>query len=210
MNMERAERILALIDQLGVVSVKQLSEILNVGTYRHTCRVIKQLSPYLNEIRSKQKIVYLNKEGRQLIGSENELKSPGQLEHRLMANDAFIHFSCPYDWRREESIEIKSRSSFASGIIIKGLNTINQKIIIPDAMFSRNGYLHLVEIDNTRKMVDNRKKIESYKELWKDLHNHIKLTPKLCYFTCSDKRKKEIEILCKGIANEVKTFKEIM
>ena len=35
--MNRTEMILTLIDRLGVVSVRQLHEILKLGTYRNTC-----------------------------------------------------------------------------------------------------------------------------------------------------------------------------
>lgn len=49
MDMKRAERILREIDRLGAVSVKQLHEILHLGSYRNTCRVVNQLGDYLHQ-----------------------------------------------------------------------------------------------------------------------------------------------------------------
>lgn len=203
MNLTRAEQLLSVIDQLGVVSVKQLHEILKVGTYRHTCRVIRQLESYLHVSRSREKIVYLNKEGRQLIGSENEIKKSILFGHMLLANQAFIYYGCPADWKREFSIEIDQEPEFSFSIQVKGLSVANKKKIIPDAVFSRNGYIHLIEIDHTRKMQDNKKKIEKYKEMWPEIRKQFNMQPKLCIFTLSEKRKKEFAQLCGKLQHEV-------
>ncbi len=210
MRLERKEQILSTIDRLGAVSVKQLHEILKIGTYRHTCRTIGQLDEYLHVVRSNQKIVYLNKDGRQLIGSENEIKKSMLFDHILLANDAYIYYNCPVDWKREYSIEATSKDLelHSFGIQIKGLSTAKKKII-PDAIFSRNGYAYLVEIDNTRTMQDNKKKIERYKEMWTDIKEHFGVQPKLCIFTQSEKRKREFLKLCEKMPCEIYTFSEI-
>ena len=44
-----------------------------------------------------------------------------------------------------------------SEIHIKRLTFTSKKKVISDAVFTRKGYLHLVEIDNNRSMKDNRK-----------------------------------------------------
>lgn len=196
MNLARIEQILSVIDQLGAVSVKQLHEILRIGTYRHTCRIIGQMEPYLHASRSRQKIVYLNKEGRQLIGSEKEIKKSMLFDHMLLANEAYIYYDCPNDWKRECAIEIEQEDNFSFAIQVKGLSVATKKKIIPDAVFKRDGFLHLVEIDNTRTMQDNRKKIEKYKEMWGDIKKHFGMQPKLCIFTLSEKRRKEFEKMC--------------
>lgn len=209
MNLERAEQILSVIDELGVVSVKQLHEILKLGTYRHTCRVIGQLEEYLNVLRSHQKIVYLNKEGRTLIGSENEIKKSMLFDHMLLANQVYIYYNCPLDWKRETVIEIHQEPEFAFQIQIKGVNVVKKSIIIPDAVFTRNGYIHLVEIDNTRSMQDNKKKIKKYKEIWPEIKKRFGLQPKLCIFTLSEKRKKEFLNTCEELQSEIRVFKEL-
>jgi hypothetical protein len=203
MNLARTEQILSVIDQLGVVSVKQLHEILKIGTYRHTCRVISKLEPYLHVFRSQQKLVYLNKDGRQLIGSEKEIKKSVLFDHMLLANDAFIYYNCPVDWQREYIIETEQEQEFSFAIQVKGLIVATKKKIIPDAVFKRDGYVYLIEIDNTRTMQDNRKKIEKYKEMWTEIRKQFNLQPKICIFTKSEKRKKEFAQLCEKLPNEV-------
>jgi hypothetical protein len=203
MKLARTEHILLVIDQLGAVSVKQLHEILKIGTYRHTCRVIRQLETYLHVSRSQQKIVYLNKEGRQLIGSEKEVKKSILFDHMLLANDAFIYYNYPADWQREYPIEIEQEQEFSFAIQVKGLTVATKKKIIPDAIFKRDGYVYLIEIDNTRTMQDNRKKIEKYKEMWADIRKQFNLQPKICIFTKSEKRKKEFFQLCEKLQHEV-------
>jgi hypothetical protein len=202
-NLARKEQILTIIDQLGIASVKQLHEILRIGTYRHTCRVINELEPYLQVSRTTQKIVYLNKEGRSLIGSDKEIKKSILFDHMLLANDAYIYYDCPTDWKREYVIETAQKDDYGFAIQVQGLTVTTKKKIIPDAVFSANGYIHLVEIDNTRSMQDNRKKIERYKEMWAEIKKQFGSQPKLCIFTLSAKRQKEFKELCGKLPNEV-------
>ncbi|GIN60552.1 hypothetical protein J27TS8_05450 [Robertmurraya siralis] len=209
MKLERIEEILSTIDRLGVVSVKQLHEILRLGSYRHTCRVVSQLEEYLNVVRSQQKIVYLNKEGRQLIGSEREIKKSVLFDHMLLNNEAYIYYGCPSDWKREYTIEITQEPEFSFGIQIKGMSITKKKTIISDAVFSRDGYIHLVEIDNTRSMQDNRKKIQKYKEMWTEIKSQFGQQPKLCIFTMSEKRKREFLSLCEKLPCDIKSFYEL-
>lgn len=203
MKLARTEQILKVIDQLGAVSVKQLHDILRIGTYRHTCRIINQLEPYLHVSRGQQKIVYLNKDGRNLIGSEKEVKKSILFDHMLLANDAYIYFNCPADWKREYPIEIEQEQEFSFAIQVKGLSVATKKKIIPDAFFKRDGYVYLLEIDNTRSMVDNKKKIEKYKEMYKGIKNKFGAQPKLCIFTFSEIRKKEFISWCDKLPHDV-------
>lgn len=209
MNLERVEMILQSIDKLGAVSVKQLYEILPIGSYRHTCRVVNQLGEYLHTVRTNQKIVYLNTAGRKLIGSDKEVKKSVLFDHMLLANQAFIYYNCPSDWKREYAIETAQEQGFSFAIQVKGLTVKSKKTIVPDAIFKRDGYVHLVEIDNTRTMHDNRKKINKYKEMWLDIKKQFGAQPKLCVFTHSEKRKKEFAQLCGKLPYEIKTYREI-
>ncbi len=206
MNIERTEKILQVIDQLGAVSVKQLHEIMNLGTYRNTCRIVNQLSPYIHEMRKQQKIIYLNKYGRELIGSTKEIKAGPLIDHTLLTNQAYIYFNCPVDWKREYAIEVQQDDGYDFGIKIKGMSATVKKRIIADAMFSRNGYMHLIEIDNTRSMKDNKTKIEKYREIIKlrKLNN-----AKVIFFTTTNIRKDKLSKWLNGLNHEVFTFDEI-
>jgi hypothetical protein len=209
MNTERVELVLSTIDKLGAVSVKQLHQILKLGSYRYTCQVVSKLEKdYLNTYRSKQKIVYLNGEGRQLIGSNRVVNKSTLFEHMLLTNQIFIHYNCPVTWRTEHTIEIEAKSENMGFIKVEGLKPVTKKKIVCDAYFERNGYTYLIEVDNTRKMIDNRKKIQKYLEMWPEIRKQYQ-NPKLCIFTKSQKRKKEFLALTKNIPHEIYCYNEI-
>ena len=91
------------------------------------------------------------------VGSEKVIKNSSLFDHMLLTNQAYIYFSCPLDWSREYVIESKNEPEYQFGIHIKRLTFTSKKKVISDAVFTRKGYLHLVEIDNNRSMKDNRK-----------------------------------------------------
>lgn len=73
------------------------------------------------------------------------------------------------------------------GIALK----FKKKQLISDAVFTRNGYVHLIEIDNTRHMQDNLKKIKSYIEMRPDIHQKFNMQTKLYFFTATESRKRK-------------------
>ena len=178
------------IDRLGMAKIKHLQQIHDLKSYRNACRVIKQLSPYLHEMfHNKEKVVYLNKSGCDLIGSRKGVKKNSQIEHTLLANEAYLHFGCPLDWKREYAIEEKQK---VLGMQLGGTGLkLSGKKIVADAAFSRNGYLHLIEIDNTRMMIDNQKKVDSYLGMLKPSH-------KLYIFTRTENRQRKFQEWLKG------------
>lgn len=208
MNLERAEMILSTIDRLGIVSVRQLHEILKLGSYRNTCRVVNQLEEYLHVERGRQKIVYLNKEGRNLIGSSREVKKSALFDHMLLANEVFIHYGCPVTWKREHVITVRQKPVHTFQIQVQGLTIKNEVKLIVDAIFERNGYSYLIEIDNTLPMTENRKKIKKYLDLWPEIRKQFQ-NPRLCIFTKSEKRKKTFQEWIRNVPNEVYCFSEI-
>lgn len=198
MKQERLESLLTTIDTLGMAKIKHLQKIHDLKSYRNACRVIRQLNPYVHEtFHDKEKVVYLNKEGRGLIGSSREVKKNSLMEHTLLANEVYLHFNCPVTWKREYSIEPENKYQ---GIKIGGV-ALAKKKVVADAAFSRNGYLYLIEIDNTRDMADNRKKIAGYLDMMKREH-------RLYVFTKTRDRKRKFEAWLKG-RGEVWTFDEI-
>lgn len=207
-NTDRVETVLTTIDKLGVVTVKQLHQILKFNNYRKTCRIVQGLEEYLHVERSRQKIVYLNKEGREFIGSNREVKKSLLFEHSLLANDVFIHYDCPLNWKREHVIEIEQKQLNLSFIKVQGLSVVNKVKIVCDAYFERNSYTHIIEIDNTRKMIDNRKKIKKYLDTWEEIRSKYQ-NPKLCIFTKSQKRKREFVQMLENIPHEVLCFEEL-
>lgn len=183
MRQERLESLLMTIDTLGMCKIKHLQQIHDLKSYRNACRVVKQLSSYIHEtFHNKEKVIYLNKDGRDLIGSRKEVKKNSLIEHTLLANEAYLYFRCPLDWKREYTLEEETK---ITGLKLGGLQLAKKKVIA-DAAFSKNGYLHLIEIDNIRDMADNRKKIEMYLSL-------LRPSQKLFIFTTTEDRKRKFE-----------------
>ncbi|CAM3728583.1 Replication-relaxation [Mesobacillus zeae] len=192
------------IDKLGVAKIKHLLRIHDLKSYRNACRVVRQLEPYTHQSYfDREKIIYLNKEGRALIGSTKEVKKSPLIQHSLLRNDAFVHFNCPMNWRTEHTLEVAHKPLSEFEIMIKGL-TLKSKKVVADAVFERNGYMHIIEIDNTRNMIDNKKKIEAYREILPSLK-----VPILYFFTVNEGRKKKLQEWLYGIRHEILTFEEI-
>ncbi|MET1176946.1 replication-relaxation family protein [Peribacillus simplex] len=191
-----------------MAKIRHLQHIHDLKSYRNACRVIKQLDPFIHEtFFEKEKVVYLNKAGREMIGSTKEVKRNSLMEHTLLCNEAYLYFNCPIDWKTEHRIESKEAVP-TFGIQFMGLSPAKKRII-SDASFSRNGYLHLIEIDNTRSMNDNRKKIEAYSQVLQDIRKSA--APILCIFTTNLERKRKFELWLKekNIHGQVKTFYEV-
>ena len=207
----RIESLLMTIDRLSMAKIRHLQQIHELKSYSNACRVVKQLSPYIHEtLFNKEKVIYLSKEGRQLIGSMKEVKKNMLIEHTLLKNEAYLYFNCPIDWKTEYVIETKERvPSF--DIQFKGVSLNNKKKVVSDASFSRNGYFYLIEIDNTRGMGDNHKKIESYTEAFQIIQDQLGLLPSLHVFTTNSNRKRKFEEWMKqqGLRGDIKTFDEI-
>lgn len=183
--------------------------------YRYACYVISKFKHYLNTTYfQKEKVFYLNKEGRNLIGSDNEITKASQIEHNLLRNESYIHFDFPLDWQLEKSLSYKLDKPSVPGnnnIEVKADGRIEVKTqgfeikrVVSDAYFSRNGYEHFIEIDNTRDMKDNKKKIEQYQKGLKNMQ-------KLEIFTTTNNRKEKFQKWCSEakIAANVYTYEEI-
>jgi hypothetical protein len=200
---------LATIDRLGVVKIKHLLEIHDLKSYRNACRIITtQLRPFIHETYyQKEKIIYLNKKGRQFIASESpEFEVSNQTIHSLLRNEVYIYFQCPQNWKNEHALSIDIKVPKTIPMFTSNLPISNKKKIVSDAVFNRNGYLHIIEVDNTQDMRANKKKIETYKEI---LPAYKEETPILYFFTKTESRKKKLEEWLKGIHHKVFTFEEI-
>ncbi|MGM9987172.1 MAG: hypothetical protein ACI35O_08085 [Bacillaceae bacterium] len=206
-SQERVESLLMTIDQLGVAKIKHLQMKHNLKSYRNACRVIKQLSPYVNEtFFNKEKVIYLNKNGRNLIGSDKEVKSTAALEHSLLRNEVYLHLNSPIDWKTEYPIESNNTPTWMQA---SGIKVAQSKKLISDAVYSRNGVHHFVEIDNTRHMIDNHHKLKTYAEIIPKLSYGKNYSLQIYTTTPDRKRKfekwaKELKLKC-----EVKIFNEI-
>jgi len=180
----------------------------DLQNYRYACHVISHLKQYLHTTYFKrEKVFYLNKLGRDLIGTDKEITKASQVEHYLLRNEAYIFFKQPYDWETEKisNFEIEEDRKL-NGILIKGMTVKNTKKLVSDAYFTRNGYTHLIEIDNTLDMKRNFQKVQTYSEYFKN----AKMT-KFELFTTTSNRKNKFEAWLKEfkIAGNVYLYDEI-
>ena len=195
------------IDRLQACTIRHLRGIHDLKSYRNACYTLKRIEEYTSTTYyNKEKVFYLNKAGRNLIGSTKEVKPNLKLEHTLLRNDAYLYLNCPLDWQNEKVLEYEVQQPNPQGIIIRGISVATKSRVIADAVYKRNGYTHIVEIDNKRDMKDNIKKIKSYKECFKFLD-----TPRLEIFTASLDRKRKFEKMLQEskLRGEVWTYEEI-
>lgn len=190
-----------------MATIKNLRGIHDLKSYRNACYVLKKIEPYVNTtFFNKEKVFYLNKQGLSFIDSDKQQVKKSNLEHTLLRNEAYMYLNCPLDWKNECVLEYEVMQPNNLGIVIKGMNVVTKSKMVADAVYKRNGYTHIVEIDNTRHMQDNHKKIKSYTDCFKSLD-----TPRLQIFTTTVDRKRKFEkwLLEYKLRGEVKTFDEI-
>lgn len=136
----------------------------------------------MNKKRLSENVYYLNRKGREMIGSDQKVLSANmQIEHTLMRNELIIYMK-PTDYQVEQPIK----------------DPKDNVLVRPDALFMLDKWM-CVEIDNIQKMIVNKKKIERYAEIKNSniLHNSLGYFPVLVFLTKSDKRKERLVNLCR-------------
>lgn len=177
---ERLEKVLLNLDNLGFATREQLQHIHDLGGKRNANKVLQGMSAYLNIKRHPERdccnVYYLNKEGRQYIDSPKERKYSSEVEHYLMRNDMFIHFGCPDDFITDQSIAFGRRGE-------------KEKLIRPDARFTHDQRLYLLEVDRTQSMRKNKEKLEMYADLMDVMKDQFAYLPRVVFYTETDSRK---------------------
>jgi hypothetical protein len=174
---------------MGFATRNHLQKLHDLGTDRNAIRVLKEMNEYLHIKRVSENIYYLNQLGREVIGSEKEIKWNNQIDHHLLRNDMYIYFECPKDWENELPITFKYQN---------GLN-YKEVTIVPDATFTLNDVFHFLEVDRTQSMTENKKKISQYQLLSPAIEQQFKTKPVLVFYTTTDHRKKILEAACEKV-----------
>ena len=189
---QRNEQILLLLKKFDFLTRDQLNSHFKLGTVRNANYVLRNLSEYLKTIRDGyQSIYYLSREGRDYVDCEKVRKKGGHVQHIVMRNDLWLYFKCPNDWRNEVKISDKNTS------------------VVADAVFTRNGFYHFLEVDNLQSMKENRAKINRYKELSDSLVKQFGYFPTLVWLTTTEHRRKQLESACNGLNFKVFTINDI-
>lgn len=172
----------------------QLQKIHNLGSNRNANRILANLSRYVNHFRDVENIYYLNKVGRDLVGSKKAVTKSLQFQHTIMRGDMYIHFKQPKRWTNEYEIKAEPK-------------------IVCDAVFETGGYQYFLEVDRMQKMSTNIEKLKSYFRF--KLTNKWQLSnsgnfPILLFYTATDSRKAQLQEMNPGLQLQVLTKKDLL
>jgi hypothetical protein len=161
---------------------------------RNANRILKELAPYLSSFREEySSIYYLNRIGREYVNCNKVRKKTNFVQHVLMRNDFYIFAGFPHDWKNEMKL------------------SDGEYTVVCDAWFKANGKYHILEVDHTQTMKENRNKIEKYRGLYENelTKEHLGYFPLLIWLTTTELRKKKLTQLCKGIPYAIYTMNDI-
>jgi hypothetical protein len=195
---QRQELILSSLSKLKFATREQIQSIHGLGSDRNALRILRELNDYMHvKTHDGRNVYYLSALGRDVVGTEEEMKWNSQVDHHLMRNDLYIYLGMPRDWEIERRIEFKYQASL----------TLKDMYVVPDARFIKDGIHHFVEVDRTQSMVENKKKLTLYQHLVPAIKQQYGHTPVLIIYTLTNLRKEKLQALCKeyGISCKVYT-----
>lgn len=188
----REEQILLLLKEFDFLTRDQLSRHFNLGKVRNTNRVLFNLSNYLMTVKEGQRTVYyLSKIGRDYVDCDKIRKKGNHIKHFIMRNQFWLFCKCPRDWKNEIKISNGKTS------------------VITDAVYTRNGFYHFLEVDNLQTMKENQAKIIRYKNLLESLIQQYGYHPTLIWVTTTEYRRRQLEKACEGLKVKVYTIDDI-
>lgn len=188
----REEQILLLLKKFDFLTRDQLSRYFDLGKVCNTNRVLRNLSEYLMSIREGyQSIYYLSKLGRDYVDCQKIRKRGNHVHHTVMRNEFWLYYKCPRDWKNEVKISNGNDS------------------VVADAVFTRNGFYHFLEVDNLQSMKENRAKITRYKNLLESLVKQYGYHPTLIWLSTTEHRRKQLEKDNDGLKAKVYTLSDI-
>lgn len=158
----------------------------NLGSTRNAQRVLQEMAPYLSNFRDGENIYYLNKEGRERVGSTKVLKKTTQARHYIMRNSIYIAYGSPSTWKNEMKLEVPKKVK-----------------VIADALFQKDKRYHILEVDHTQKMTKNKGKIERYKKLME--LGVFEKPPVFIWITTTEYRRKQLIKLLEGLEYQIFT-----
>jgi hypothetical protein len=191
---QRQENILLSLRRLDYLNRDQLRRIHRLGQVRNCNRILKGLEPFVSHFREEySNIYYLNKEGREYVGATKILKKNSFVNHTILRNDFYVFVGFPSDWRNEMKI------------------SDGEYTVVCDVLFKIKRKFNFLEVDNTQKMIENRKKIDQYRGLFTNekLKEHLGHFPTLVWLTTTELRRKQLTELCEGLPCRVYTTTDI-
>lgn len=165
-KLNRYETIQSNLVDLTYATREQLQVINNLGGDRNANRILLDMERmgYIKSVRYDKKVYYVN----------TRLKKK-EVHHILMRNDLYIKYNMPSNWKKEVPLRKNGKI-----------------LLIPDAMFTKNGEYYFVEVDYMQQMKMNYEKIDKYKEVSRMIFRQYKHHPTLIFYTLSGSRKEKI------------------
>lgn len=153
------------------------------------------MEPWVNTFQDKEAVYYLNKAGRERVGSEKVITKSSIYNHTLMRSDVYAYYR-PEAWKNEYPIELP----------LCGIS------IVSDAVFMMDGKHYLLEVDNQQKMTANKEKLKQYKrfmdtETWQKSNKGE--FPTILFYTLSDYRKAQLQEYNPGVPLQIITKKDL-
>jgi len=181
---EREEQILLLLKNFDYMTRDQIRYYFGLKSVRNTNRVLKGLEHFVSSIRDGyQSIYYLNSIGREYVGCDKVRKKTGLVQHTIMRNEFYQYAQCPSDWENEIKV------------------SDGEATVIVDAMYTKVGVMHFLEVDHLQFMKENRAKIERYKALYETgaLEQQLGHFPTLVWLTTTELRRIQLKEACEGL-----------
>ncbi|MGG3234659.1 replication-relaxation family protein [Priestia flexa] len=164
------------------LSRSQIQSLLGVPNTRNINRILQNMSTYLNAKRLNQNVYYLNKKGREYIGTDKRPPALKQLEHKLMRNDLYLYYNVPSSWQTEHEIEWYEGKK--------------KHKLISDAFFKQDQTYFFIEVDYKQKMTVNCSKIELYSKLFPLLEVEHRVDCVLIFYTLTEARRQRLMKEC--------------
>lgn len=175
-RLQREEEILLSLKKLDYLSRSQIQTLHRLGQERNARRVMQELKDYVSSFKDGENVFYLNAKGRERVNCTKVRKRSDKARHAVMRNYLYIAYGCPATWKNEVKFTLQ-------GIVS----------VTCDAYFMQDRRYHIIEVDNTQTMAENRKKINSYRKLIEN--NAFELQPQFIWLTKTPYRKKQLEKL---------------
>ena len=183
-KLNRQEDILNTLNRLRFATREQIQKIHTLGSNRNALKVLREMNTFMNvQNHNGKNVYYLNKEGREWIGSDHEVKWNNQAEHYLMRNDLYIYYGCPKSWEVEKKVTFKPTIG-------------EEKYIVPDARFFEAARWHFVEVDRSQSMSVNKKKLATYAELSFLMECSYENKPEIIFYTLKESRQQYLKNIC--------------
>lgn len=178
---------------LDYLTRSQIQKLHSLAGDRNAIRVMQSLEEYVSCFRAGENVYYLNKKGRERVGSDIVRTKLGTVEHYLMRNDLYISKK-PQLFIPEQRIKVGD------------LTIVTDAIMQP-----ANSLRHLVEIDNIQKMLKNEEKIRKYRLLkeTKAFQEQYGYFPRLVWVTKTESRLKRLKELCEGLDTVIYLWEDI-